>query len=64
MTKKEIKAERIKVQKLIKKVNKKLISKIKKNHPELTRAMKQQWDISNHELINPDYYDDMEYLLD
>jgi len=63
MTKKEIKASRKDIQKLIKENKKELLLKIKKKHPKLIRLIKKNYDVNSNTLLDADFYTQIEDCL-
>lgn len=56
MTKQEIKAERLAIQRLIRASNKKLLSQIKRDHKKFVRLLKKRWQVDDNDLIDFDFY--------
>ena len=63
MTKKEIKASRKDVQKLIKENKKELLLQIKKKHPKLIRLIKKNYDVNSDSLLDDGFYEQIEDCL-
>ena len=63
MTKKEIRNERKAIQELIRHSEIELYLQIKKKHPKLVRLIKKHYDASKYQLIDADYYEEIEHDL-
>lgn len=63
MTKQEIKAERLAIQRLIRASNKKLLSQIKRNHKGLVRLIRSKLQVYDGELLDLYFYHGIEWEL-
>jgi hypothetical protein len=63
MTKKEIRDERKAIQELIRHSQTELFLKIKQEHPKMVRLIKKHYDAGKDQLIDADYYHQIEHDL-
>jgi hypothetical protein len=63
MTKKEIKASRKDIQRLIKENKKELLLQINKKHPKLIMLIKKNFDTDSNTLLDADFYTQIEDCL-
>jgi hypothetical protein len=61
MTKKEIRNERKAIQELIRHSEIELYLQIKKKHPKMVRLIKKHYDAGKDQLIDADYYHQIEH---
>ena len=52
--------QRKEIQKMLLDNEKRMLTEIKKNYPQLVRAMKKLWDMSDDEFLDADWYQDVE----
>lgn len=60
---KEFKKDRKEIQKLIKENKTELLRRIKKDHPKLIRSIKKNYDVDKNNLLDVDFYTEIEYFL-
>jgi len=63
MTKKEIKASRKDIQRLIKENKKELLLQINKKHPKLIMLIKKNYDVNSNSLLDDGFYEQIEHCL-
>ncbi len=52
--------QRKEIQKLLREKDKLVLAHIKKTYPDLVKAMRKEWDMDASEMLDPEFYDDVE----
>jgi len=60
LTAKIVAKQRKEIQKFLHDRDAKAVAAIKQKYPQLTKAMAKEWDMSNSDFLDPEFYDDVE----
>jgi|SanBayMetagenome_1026888.scaffolds.fasta_scaffold59912_2 hypothetical protein len=55
--------QRKEIQKMILDNEKRVLTEIKQNYPQLVKAMRKEWDMSNSEFLDADLYEGIESII-
>ena len=63
LTAKIVAKQRKEIQKMLLDNEKHMLATIKQNYPQLVKAMRKEWDLSNSEFLDADLYEGIEEII-